>query len=39
MRELDGCGNHRDIRCFFDGVFMKHKEQNNKTTKSKQRAQ
>jgi hypothetical protein len=36
MKELDGCGNHRDIRCFFDGVFLKRKEQNNKSTKSRQ---
>ena len=33
MNELDGCGNHRDIRCFFEGVFIKHKEQNVKTSK------
>jgi hypothetical protein len=36
MRELDGCGNHRDIRCFFDGVFMKRKEPSNKAIKSRQ---
>ncbi len=35
MRELDGCGNHRDIRCFFDGVYLKHKEQNTKPGKSR----
>lgn len=35
MRELDGCGNHRDIRCFFDGVYLKHKEQNTKPVKSR----
>lgn len=35
MHELDGCGNHRDIRCFFEGVFIKHKEQNVKNTKSR----
>jgi hypothetical protein len=23
MRELGGCGNHRDIRCFFEGVFVR----------------
>jgi hypothetical protein len=38
MRELDGCGNHRDIRCFFEGVFTKHKEQNSKPAKSKHHA-
>ena len=35
MHELEGCGNHRDIRCFFDGVYAKHKEQNVKPAKSR----
>jgi hypothetical protein len=35
MHELDGCGNHRDIRCFFEGVYVKHKEQNVKPAKSR----
>ncbi len=26
MKELEGCGNHRDIRCYFDGVYAKKKE-------------
>lgn len=26
MKELEGCGNHRDIRCYFDGIYIKHKE-------------
>ena len=35
MRELDGCGNHRDIRCFFEGVYLKQKEQSGKAPKSR----
>ena len=35
MKELEGCGNHRDIRCFFDGVYNKHKEIKVKPVKSK----
>jgi hypothetical protein len=38
MKELEGCGNHRDIRCYFDGLYPKHKEMNNKTPKSKRRS-
>lgn len=26
MRELGGCGNHRDIKCFFEGEFIRRKE-------------
>ena len=26
MKEIEGCGNHRDIKCFFDGSFFKKKE-------------
>jgi hypothetical protein len=26
MRELGGCGNHRDIKCFFEGEFVRRKE-------------
>jgi hypothetical protein len=37
MKELEGCGNHRDIRCYFDGVYNKHKEANTKPVKSKRR--
>ena len=33
MKELEGCGNHRDIRCYFDGVYPKFKEQGVKTGK------
>jgi len=25
MKELDGCGNHRDIKCYFEGYFEKKK--------------
>ncbi|MBS1915831.1 MAG: hypothetical protein JST87_06110 [Bacteroidetes bacterium] len=27
MKELSGCGNHRDIKCFFEGIFPKQKPQ------------
>ncbi len=37
MKELEGCGNHRDIRCYFDGVYNKHKEAVTKPTKTKRR--
>lgn len=37
MKELEGCGNHRDIRCYFDGVYNKHKEINVKPIKTKRR--
>jgi hypothetical protein len=37
MKELEGCGNHRDIRCYFDGVYSRHKEANAKPAKSKRR--
>ena len=38
MKELEGCGNHRDIRCYFDGVYNKHKEAVTKPTKAKRRS-
>jgi hypothetical protein len=35
MKELEGCGNHRDIKCFFEGVFARQKELKKKVaTKS-----
>jgi hypothetical protein len=37
MKELEGCGSHRDIRCYFDGVYNKHKEINVKPLKTKRR--
>lgn len=35
MKEVEGCGNHRDIKCFFDGSYIKHKEPKPKTAKKK----
>jgi hypothetical protein len=37
MKELEGCGNHRDIRCFFDGVYNKRKETSAKPVKPRRR--
>jgi hypothetical protein len=33
MKELEGCGNHRDIKCFFEGYFDKRKESKPKPSK------
>lgn len=33
MKELGGCGNHRDIKCYFEGQYSKRKEGKPKTTK------
>lgn len=33
MKELEGCGNHRDIRCYFEGAYNKQKEANTKSNK------
>jgi hypothetical protein len=35
MKELEGCGNHRDIRCYFDGEYVKHKEPVSKPAKAR----
>jgi hypothetical protein len=35
MKELDGCGNHRDIKCFFEGFYAKRKESKTKSRKKK----
>jgi len=35
MRELEGCGNHRDIKCFFEGYFQKRKEPKARPAKQK----
>jgi hypothetical protein len=35
MKELEGCGNHRDIKCYFEGLFPKQKETKQKTGKKK----
>jgi hypothetical protein len=37
MKELEGCGNHRDIRCYFNGVYPRQKEISAKPTKTKRR--
>jgi hypothetical protein len=37
MKELEGCGNHRDIRCFFEGIYIKHKEPTNKPVRPRHR--
>jgi hypothetical protein len=33
MKELEGCGNHRDIKCFFEGSFARQKEIKKKPVK------
>jgi hypothetical protein len=35
IKELEGCGNHRDIKCNFEGVFEKKKEIKSKNQKKK----
>jgi hypothetical protein len=30
MKEVEGCGNHRDIKCFFEGYYSKRKEPKTK---------
>jgi len=37
MKELEGCGNHRDIRCYFDGIYARHKEAPAKPVKTRRR--
>ena len=37
IKELEGCGNHRDIRCYFNGIYEKHKEISTKPLKPKRR--
>jgi hypothetical protein len=34
MKEVEGCGNHRDIKCFFEGYYEK-KKQKTPAVKSK----
>lgn len=31
MKEIEGCGSFRDIKCFFDGKFTRKKEQTSKS--------
>ncbi|HEY4060903.1 MAG TPA: hypothetical protein VGM30_03335 [Puia sp.] len=35
LKELGGCGVHRDIKCFFEGYFDKKKETKTKSSKKK----
>lgn len=35
MKELEGCGNHRGIRCYFEGEYEKHKTGKEKPVKQK----
>jgi len=35
MKELEGCGNHRDIKCFFEGYYEKHTPPKPKLSKKK----
>ena len=35
LKELEGCGAHRGLRCAFDGVYSRKKEPKPKTTKKK----
>src|ERR1700730_6418698 len=35
MKELEGCGNYRDIKCFFEGTFPRKKENRSKSFSKK----
>jgi hypothetical protein len=35
MKEIEGCGSYRNIKCFFEGRFVKKKEQKPKPPKKK----
>jgi hypothetical protein len=35
MKELEGCGNHRDIKCFFEGYYNKRSPPKTKPSKKK----
>jgi hypothetical protein len=35
MKEIEGCGSFRDIKCFFEGKFSKKKETKSKIAKKK----
>lgn len=37
MKELEGCGNHRGIRCYFEGSYEKRKTVKEKPVKQKPR--
>ncbi len=38
MKEIEACGNHRDIKCFFDGSYFKKKEMKAKLKEIKKKA-
>ena len=38
MKELEGCGNHRDIKCFFEGDYTRQKEIKAKPARKKSNA-
>jgi hypothetical protein len=33
IKELEGCGNYRDIKCFFEGAYLRQKEVKKKPAK------
>ena len=35
MKEVEGCGNHRGIRCYFEGLYNKHKDTKAKPAKAR----
>jgi hypothetical protein len=35
MKELEGCGNHRDIKCSFEGYFDRRAASKPKPSKKK----
>ncbi len=37
MKEIEGCGNYRDIKCFFEGTFVKKKEVKTKPAAAKKK--
>ena len=37
LKEMEGCGVHRDVRCVFDGTFTKKKPVKSKSTKAKKK--
>jgi hypothetical protein len=34
MKEVEGCGNYRDIKCFFEGVYPRKKEKSKPSKKN-----
>jgi hypothetical protein len=37
LKELEACGSYRDIKCFFDGSFIKRKEPKSKAVINKKK--